>query len=771
MMRRLPITFESPRLLVLATAISLLACLVVIVRRPDFPRMSRLFGALGLVLLSLAAGGALWLRPAAQEVAIMVDLSPSTRGAEFRDSATLRRRIGELLGDTPYQLIFFSDTNRAGSLNSPLDDIPADRTLFAPPPAAAVVLFSDARFERPAAAPPTYVVIDPMLEDARDAAVSRLELRGDNVAATIANSGPPRQLTLHFVTGPSTAPSPTGTIVITRAIDQSADSASAQLSPGDRWPENDSLSIRTPPPATAERWWVGNSSAPANWRHFAAGDLPTDPLAYLAPAVIVLDNVPADAVSDLQQDRLRQYIRDLGGGLVIFGGDHAFAAGGYAETTFEDLSPLSSVPPTPQNLWMLLVDGSGSMATDVSSGGTRWAVASAALVKMLGALPPADPVKVGQFSEALQWWPVGPTAKAAAAQSLPPAGAAPHGPTNLEPALSAIAADASLPVDLPKQLLLITDADTHIDHPDRLIEAFRARKIHLNLLAVGEGSGSSALNQIVQATGGHRLDQLDPKRWSATARQLVRAAQPSGLETEPIDVRFVGGASKISPVRVSLWNRTWLKQGPPAPTHLADAQTRDEPITPVAEWQVGYGKVLAAAFRATGNENEALAALVARPPHDPRFAVRWESGAQLHVTIDAVDRDAYLNGLDLRADLAPADSTAPPRSVSIPQTAPGRYELDTAARREPTFLTVRNGEHVIERFAVAGRYPPEFDAIGNDRAAMKELASRTGGAVIEPEQKSKIEFNWPRRDVPLLSWLAAAGASMIAIALVRWRIA
>jgi hypothetical protein len=76
---------------------------------------------------------------------------------------------------------------------------------------------------------------------------------------------------------------------------------------------------------------------------------------------------------------------------------------------------------------------------------------------------------------------------------------------------------------------------------------------------------------------------------------------------------------------------------------------------------------------------------------------------------------------------------------------------------------------VLERVAVAGRYAPEYDAIGNDRAALRALADRTGGRVIEPGMRGPIDFRWPPRDVDLTPWLAAAGALMVALGLIWWR--
>jgi hypothetical protein len=132
----------------------------------------------------------------------------------------------------------------------------------------------------------------------------------------------------------------------------------------------------------------------------------------------------------------------------------------------------------------------------------------------------------------------------------------------------------------------------------------------------------------------------------------------------------------------------------------------------------------------------------------------------------------YLNGLQFSLYLA--DSTrpyVPPTAHRIPQTAPARYELSLDAPRVPTLATVRlaGSAVVVGRVAVAGRYAPEFDAVGTDRAAIRELAARTGGAVVEPAALGPLDLPRPRRDVPLTSPLAAAAAACVALALVRWR--
>ncbi|RIK69225.1 MAG: hypothetical protein DCC65_00310 [Planctomycetota bacterium] len=57
-------------------------------------------------------------------------------------------------------------------------------------------------------------------------------------------------------------------------------------------------------------------------------------------SAIVLANVPAEMFSAEQQRALASYVRDLGGGLLMLGGDESFAAGGWQGSVVEDIMPV-----------------------------------------------------------------------------------------------------------------------------------------------------------------------------------------------------------------------------------------------------------------------------------------------------------------------------------------------------------------------------------------------------------------------------------------------
>jgi hypothetical protein len=730
----------------------------VAIRRPGLSHSTLLLAALGLSLLALAAGLPTWNRPTQKWVAVMVDLSASTRTATYRDQQGLEHRISTLLGAVPFRINYFAD----GAVESapggdPVPDVISEKTtLPIPAGAAAVLLFSDCRFELPARIAPTYVVRDVGLEEVNDAAVKSLEIRGSEASAVISNRGKPRGLTLRGVAGGSLASIPAGSIVILRRVAPGAAFVSAEITGGDAWPENDSLTTAIPPAEKFERWWIGGAAPSADWRLMTPDDLPVDLSAYLSASVIVLDNVAASDLTDAAQQRLAQYVRDTGGGLLVLGGDHAFAGGRYSGTAIDSLSPLASAPPQPTTHWIILTDASGSMSEPAGAGATRWDDATRAVRAVLPRIPPEDLVSVGGFAQDLKWWIEGKRAKDAAQMPVPPDGIYPHGPTNLQPALEAIAAISGT---LPVQVIVLSDFDAKVGGAATLGARFKNRQIRVHVLAIGEGSALKTMREVSALTGGLTMTQLDPAQWTTSMRELLAASQPNLVRHDSIHVEFSNAIAQVAALDASLWNRTWLKQGA---SKLAFGTAGSESIPMAAQWNIGQGKVAALAFEPDGARAQAIAEWVAQKPFDPRFKVKWEAGEKVNVSVDAIEGGKYLNEKAFSIDLLdPSVSDAAIASTPLVQTAPGRYEVSVLAPRSSRLATIRAEGHAIARFAVAGRYAPEFDAIGNDVAAMNELARRSAGRVIDPTDTRQLDIQWPPDQISLAAPTAFTGVALM----------
>jgi hypothetical protein len=189
-----------------------------------------------------------------------------------------------------------------------------------------------------------------------------------------------------------------------------------------------------------------------------------------------------------------------------------------------------------------------------------------------------------------------------------------------------------------------------------------------------------------------------------------------------------------------------------------------------AHRNVGEGRVVAAAFKPELPAVDAMTKLVERKPHDPRFRVTCEAGAKVHVTVDGVEDGKFLNGKQITVELLDQSATgASAEVIPMMQTGPGKYEISLSAPRSPRLATVRSDGQSIGRFALAGRFAMEFDAVGNDHTAMDELARRSGGRVIGPAESQPIKMDWPAERVPLSSEFGIAGATLLLGALWRWR--
>ena len=97
----------------------------------------------------------------------------------------------------------------------------------------------------------------------------------------------------------------------------------------------------------------------------APGRLPDAAAAYRRDDAVVLDDVPATALSAAQVDALVNAVRIGGLGAVALGGPHSFSLGRYAKSPLQQILPVSSLVPgnlRRHNLAIeLVLDHSGSM--------------------------------------------------------------------------------------------------------------------------------------------------------------------------------------------------------------------------------------------------------------------------------------------------------------------------------------------------------------------------------------------------------------------------
>jgi hypothetical protein len=750
-------TLDPHRPELLATAIVVAAiALLAATRARSLPVFTRILAAVGVACLALAALAPTLERPRPPRVVVLVDVSPSTRIADFRDPSRLLDRLDALLGATSREVRYVAD----GLVPPPwvaegrLGDVASARTtLPSVADADAVLLLGDGQFAAASVEPgvPVFAAVDAALDDPRDAAIESLELRGRELVAVVANAGAERSVRLTPLG--SRSPVPAGRSAVSLGdVSSLAPGVEvvASLDPADAWPENDTLALRLPPREAAERWWVGDDP-PAGFVPVDTAALPRDAAEYLGVSLVVLSTVPGDAIAGDAALALSRFVRDLGGGLLVID----TAAEGLA--ALDAILPLSPLPPTPAERWVVLLDASGSMATP-AAGRTRWDFALDAARRVLATSREDQVVRVGSFAGDVRWWTSDVPAADARTLPLPPGDLSPRGPTNLDAALRASLeiADAGTPTSV----LLISDADAAVGDPEATSSALRARSVTLHLLATRDDVPADVAS-LVAATGGRVLRSTDPLEWSRDAARLLRDATTRPILRERRTLAWTMPSLAIR--EVEMLPRRWLREGV-APL----ASAGEAPVA--ASWPVGLGRATATAVPLTADELAALVELTASSSSDPRLRVEWSLRDPLRVTLHArraIDVSAppwnrLSPTLHLRRDSDAA-------TLPLRQVAPGRYEATFEPSRRPSLATLQVEGRVVDRRALPGRYDMEFSRIGTDRERLRDLAARTGGAVVEPGDLSRLPLPHPTRRVPLQTPLAVAGVVLLSGALLWWR--
>ena len=100
-------------------------------------------------------------------------------------------------------------------------------------------------------------------------------------------------------------------------------------------------------------------------------EMPTELIELQRSDILILSNVSVDMLSSDQLKNIESYVRDLGHGLVVIGGKHAYGPGGYTDTALERVLPVKMTPREQKDTVAVIfvLDTSGSMANYV--GGQR----------------------------------------------------------------------------------------------------------------------------------------------------------------------------------------------------------------------------------------------------------------------------------------------------------------------------------------------------------------------------------------------------------------
>lgn len=552
------------------------------------------------------------------------------------------------------------------------------------------------------------------------------------------------------------------------------------------------------------------------------GDLPAlEELSVYSAAVMV--DVDAESLTEAHTRTLDAFVRDLGRGMVVIGGDQSFALGGYADTDFEALLPVESEIEDAKReasvAEVLLIDTSESMGSchcrpiegqeddpfsgePVEGGVNKTDISRAGAARAIEALSANDEVGVLAFNGQRDW--VIPL------QSLPSeqvvteglAGLSPRGETFITPALEEAANALRESAKQLKHIILFTDGFT-VELFDEFVDeegfglrgtsmaeqaaALAAEGITVSVVATGEGA-APALEAIAIAGNGRFYPGRDlneiPEIFVREARLAARSFVNEG-EYYPTVVSAARPVQNLASSPPLLgYVATSLK--PTAEGRLEIGEFAD-PL--MASWRVGLGRVTT--WTSDGGE---------------RWAAEWAAWDGFAEFWSGVVRDTFplgaASGQRLKADIVgdrlemvlesaepwpvgttPTASVGRPDGTSVEvdlrRVSDTEFAAEVAADQAGTYAVgVSIGEADGVTATISGlasrSYGAEYIPGASDRELMEGLSEATGGrGEISPDQAFDAEGLQPGTSRSHYRWwylLAAALLWPIDVAVRRIRL-
>jgi uncharacterized membrane protein len=489
---------------------------------------------------------------------------------------------------------------------------------------------------------------------------------------------------------------------------------------------------------------VGPSDVPAGLEDLARYD------------ALILSDVPATALSEPQMAAIRDYVRFLGGGLLMAGGAESFGAGGYYKTAVEEALPVTMEirhqKHLPSCAIVFCIDKSGSMGERSATGVEKMDLAKEGAILTSELLTPEDWVGCCAFDDAAKW--VLPlrhaddqAAIAAQIRTLRAGGG-----TDMYPSVAAAHRALRGVKAQIKHMIVLSDGMTNAADFPTLVPQIVADGITISTISVGADADLKFMAWLAHAGAGKHFAARSvaqvPRIFTKDALMVMRPLIVQSETGISLEVRGASPILKALPVRAPPVYG-FVQTTPKERADVLLTTPKDEPL--LVTWQCGLGRSVAW----TPDVKSAWARDWVRwAGYDPFFAqvTKWlarkrnPEGLRTEVSIEdgrgrvvveAVDEAGeYRNGLDLRGTLA--GGAAGGREIPLRQTGPGRYEAEfDAARPGAYFATVvergQGAEGAPAKLATAGAvasYPPEYKDLEPNPGLLRRLAEIGGGKFV-----------------------------------------
>ncbi len=482
-------------------------------------------------------------------------------------------------------------------------------------------------------------------------------------------------------------------------------------------------------------------------------ELPSELADYLQWNGIVFDNVPSSRVPYNTMLLIEHYVKRLGGGFLMVGGEKSFGPGGYLQTPIERILPvdmdISSPFSTPALTLLILVDKSGSMGNPSMDYRDKIDILKQSVVSAVHVLNPYYSVGIISFDADTEWTVPITRAGNSAGITEDLKKLSPGGGTKMYPAIEE--AFAALREDSAQVRHLLIVSDGLVDSADYagLIRRMAANGITVSTVAVGRDANTGLMREIAEEGAGRHYAAAtisEAPRIFATESIIISRTLifeetffPSSDAAHPV----LSGFTKLPPLRgcVLTYTKDLAQQVITGPENYPLLSLRS------------YGIGRSAAF--TSDLSGRWSTEFVSDGSFPKFAgqlLRWiSSGASqrpLYLTLRYADSTVYIDAemrgsdgeyIDAAELSASAYSPGLQETITpVEQTAPGRYAGSLPlSEDEDTFISVVSSDGSFADHRVHVRaYSPEFLPASDPTAGielLRDLAEATGGTVIKAD--------------------------------------
>ena len=399
---------------------------------------------------------------------------------------------------------------------------------------------------------------------------------------------------------------------------------------------------------------------------------------------VILEDVPLEDLPAGSAERLRSYVRDLGGGLLMTGGGASFGPGGYYRSPIEEVLPVSMEIREEERKFSLamaiVLDRSGSMSAIVPGGGTKMDLANLGTIAAIELLGRRDSVSViAVDSTAHLVVPLVPAADKAGISARVRTIESLGGGIFPYTALQAAAAQLRGASQGTKHIVLFADAADAEEPGDytSFVPKLRSAGVTVSVIGLGSDKDSDAafLEDVARLGGGRCFfgeDPADlPRMFAQETIQVARSSlceEPTDVAVQP-DIVAIGALQGAAFPQVGGYSIAYLEPG----AQRALVTTDDTAAPLLAFWQAGLGRTAAFLGEADGRLSGGLATWEGYADFFGTL-VRWLAGTEavrdvyaevtrrgheavLSVEVEA-GREELLGGLEAR--LLDADGEAHP---------------------------------------------------------------------------------------------------------------